>query len=55
MFYFEEIVWVIIIMITTAGYGDLAPRSTEGRLMCFLASIFGIFTFSLFLVSLNQL
>ena len=42
-------------MITTAGYGDFTPRSTEGRIMCIMASLFGIFTFSLFIMSLNQL
>eukprot|EP00347_Sterkiella_histriomuscorum_P009539 403340817 len=42
-------------MMTTAGYGDLAPITVMGRLTCILACLCGVATISLFIVSINQL
>ena len=41
-------------MITTAGYGDLAPKSVMGRLTCLISCLVGVAAFSLFIVSLNS-
>ena len=47
-------IWVIVVMTTTVGYGDLAPRTNEGRLLSIFAVIWGIMSFSLFIVTINN-
>lgn len=49
-----EMMWVIIVMVTTVGYGDLAPVTNGGRLICSLAAVWGVGAVSLFIVSLNN-
>ena len=34
--------WLIIITITTVGYGDISPTTVPGKLVCVAAMIFGI-------------
>jgi hypothetical protein len=34
--------WIIIITITTVGYGDQSPKTVTGQFICVLAMIFGI-------------
>ena len=46
--------WVIVVMTTTVGYGDLAPRTNAGRLISIFAIIWGIMSFSLFIVTINN-
>lgn len=49
-----EMMWVIILMTTTVGYGDLAPVTTIGRSICLFASIWGVSSFSLFILTINN-
>lgn len=42
-------------MVTTIGYGDSAPKSSAGRLVCMAASVFGICALSLFVITVATL
>lgn len=44
--------WLIIITMTTVGYGDMFPRSNMGRLIGVFACIIGMVLLSMFIVSL---
>lgn len=54
MFPFNETIWMMIIMITSTGYGDIAPITPMGRLMSLIACFFGLGILSLFIISLNN-
>jgi hypothetical protein len=47
----SETIWVVLVMSTTVGYGDLAPKTTVGRMLCIGSTIWGVGTISLFIVS----
>ena len=34
--------WVIIVTMTTVGYGDITPSTVAGRITCLIAMLFGI-------------
>ena len=44
-----------MVIFTTIGYGDSAPKSLPGRLVCVAASLFGICVLSLFVVTVSQI
>lgn len=46
--------WMIMITMTTVGYGDYYPRTLFGRILCFCLCIWGIFLMSLIVVILFQ-
>lgn len=50
--YFENSIWLIIITMTTVGYGDFYPRTFFGRLLDCFISIWGIFIISMMVVVL---
>ena len=45
--------WVIILTMTTIGYGDIYPVTHFGRISAILACIWGVFILSLFVVALT--
>ena len=45
--------WCIFIAITTVGYGDFTPRTLVGRIICVIATFFGIIVFGLIIISLH--
>lgn len=47
--------WLILVTMTTVGYGDIYPTTYFGRLIAVLACIFGTFTISMLVVFLNNL
>jgi hypothetical protein len=51
--YFQAI-WVIVISITTVGFGDLVPYSYMGRIIIMIAAFWGAFLISLMIVTLGQ-
>ena len=48
----ENSIWLIIITMTTVGYGDFYPRTFFGRLLDCFISIWGIFIISMMVVVL---
>jgi hypothetical protein len=49
--WYNNAMWVIIITMTTVGYGDLYPSSTLGRITCIMACLLGNFLFGLLVSS----
>ena len=46
--------WLIIVTMTTVGYGDLYPKSFGGRIIGMIACIWGIFITSYLTVTLTS-
>lgn len=51
--YFSQ-VYVIIITMTTVGYGDLKPETDPGKIVCMFAALFGAFMISLMVLIVSQ-
>ena len=49
-----NVIWNIIITMTTVGYGDTSARTDLGRLIIFSVCIFGIFIVSVMVVTLSN-
>lgn len=49
-----NVLYFTLITMTTVGYGDFAPKSDWGRLVCALASVVGILLSSLMVAVINQ-
>ena len=47
--------WMVIITMTTVGYGDLFPSTHFGRICAVLASFLGMVFVSVLVASLNHL
>ena len=47
-------VWCIFLTVTTVGYGDVAPRTSLGRLFCIVAAMLGSFFTSLFVIAISD-
>lgn len=52
--YFQA-VWVIVITMTTVGFGDLVPFSYIGRIIIMITSFWGAFLISLVIVSVTKM
>ena len=46
--------WLIIITMTTVGYGDYSPKTNFGRLVGVITAFWGVFFVSLFVVALTN-
>ena len=51
--YFQAI-WVIVVSITTVGFGDLVPYSYIGRVIIMIAAFWGAFLISLLIVTVSK-
>ena len=51
--YFQA-VWVIVVSITTVGFGDLVPYSYMGRIIIMISAFWGAFLISLMIVTIGQ-
>ncbi len=47
--------WLVLITMTTVGYGDFYPQSHMGRFVGILLAFWGAFVTSLFVVSMNNM
>lgn len=52
---YYEVIWLIIITMTTVGYGDNSPKTYFGKFICFIASVFGMIFVSMIVVRLGNL
>lgn len=52
--YFINVFWLMIVTMTTVGYGDGYPSTHPGRLLAFIACIMGTVLISLMVVSLTN-
>ena len=52
---FESAVWMIIITITTVGYGDIYPQTRGGRIVCILTAFWGTFIVSLMVLVVTSI
>lgn len=50
--YFQA-VWVIVVSITTVGFGDLVPYSYMGRIIIMISAFWGAFLISLMIVTIG--
>jgi uncharacterized membrane protein (Fun14 family) len=51
--YFYSI-WLIVITITTVGYGDLAPHTFQGKIIAMVTALIGAFLISLLVLAVNS-
>jgi hypothetical protein len=47
-------IWLVTITMCTVGYGDFSPKTSEGRIICMIACIFGVFLLSLLIVAVSN-
>jgi len=52
--FIENSIWLIIITMTTVGYGDFYPRTFFGRLLDIFIAVWGIFIISMMVVVLTN-
>lgn len=52
---YEATFWVIILTMTTVGYGDYFPVTVFGRFIGFVASIWGVVVVSLMVVTIANM
>lgn len=53
-FIFQDTVWMLIITMTTVGFGDLTPKTMLGRFCVGITAIVGIFLMALFISLVNE-
>ena len=46
--------WMIVATMTTVGYGDIFPRTIQGRIIMIICSIFGVVVVSLMVVTVTK-
>ena len=51
--YFYSI-WLIVITITTVGYGDIAPHTFQGKIIAIITALFGAFLISLLVLAVSS-
>lgn len=51
---FYNSVWLVILTMTTVGYGDIYPRTYIGRFIMFLCSMFGVVIVSFVVVTVRN-
>jgi len=45
--------WLVIVTMTTVGYGDYAPRSILTKIIGVIMAFYGVFIVSLFVIALS--
>jgi potassium intermediate/small conductance calcium-activated channel subfamily N protein 2 len=52
--YVWNAMWLIVLTITTVGYGDFYPKTHMGRFVIIVACLWGVFIVSIMVVTLNE-
>jgi hypothetical protein len=52
--YIWNALWLIVLTMTTVGYGDFFPQTHMGRLVVIFACFWGVFILSIMVVTLNE-
>lgn len=52
--YFNAI-WLVIVTITTVGYGDISPNTQPGKIIAILAALWGSILISLIVVTIQSI
>ena len=47
--------WVVILTMTTVGYGDFYPRTNLGRIVAFMVCVWGVYIVSLTVIAFNTI
>lgn len=51
----ENSMWVVILTMTTVGYGDFYPRTTPGRIVSFFVCVWGVYVVSFTVLALTRI
>lgn len=51
----ENSMWVVILTMTTVGYGDFYPRTTPGRIVAFFVCVWGVYVVSFTVLALTRI
>ena len=52
---FENSCWATVATMTTVGYGDMFPRTSLGRLIMIICSMYGVVVVSLIVVTVSNI
>ena len=52
--YLYNDLWLVVLTMTTVGYGDFYPRTHAGRMIAIIAAIWGTFLISLMIIMFNN-
>ena len=50
-----DAIWLIIVTMTTVGYGDISPRTIGGRIVCIISCLIGVFLIGMIIDSFSAL
>ena len=50
-----QIVWLIVITMTTVGYGEVYPQTDFGKVIAVVTALWGAFNLTLLVLTLNQI
>lgn len=47
-------IWFILVTMTTVGYGDIVPKTNEGKVIATIGCMFGVFTISFLIITITS-
>jgi hypothetical protein len=47
-------IWFIIVTMTTVGYGDITPKTNEGKIIATVSCVIGVFIISLLIITITN-
>lgn len=54
IFYSKDTVWMLVVTMTTLGFGDVVPKAVLARAFVGFASVLGIFLMALFISVVHE-
>ena len=52
---FFNAIWLVVVTITTVGYGDISPNTQPGKVVAIMAALWGSLLISLVVVSIQNI